>query len=179
MRPVKVRGVYDHKKEFRIPSKQHGENGYEIIVPFYTHMNSQEEACGVLVNKGWVPKDLINSHMHGDGQKVAEITGVLYRGDNKTKYTKSSSPIYNDITSVQPSELAVMTQMPNRSEATEFMVREIELHEDERVILPNKASFKDLTSFRLPVDRHQAYSAFWHYLTLFGVAGNTLVWLYF
>jgi cytochrome oxidase assembly protein ShyY1 len=34
------------------------EKGVEIITPFFTHLDKNEKACGILVNRGWVPWDL-------------------------------------------------------------------------------------------------------------------------
>ena len=61
MKPVSVKGIYDHQKEIRVEKEYRGEKGFEIITPFYSHLDSNNQACGVLVNRGWVPFDLVDT----------------------------------------------------------------------------------------------------------------------
>jgi cytochrome oxidase assembly protein ShyY1 len=68
-----------------------GEKGVQIITPFYTHIGKDGKPAAILVNRGWVPNDYKNQRKHivnGSGT----ITGVLYQGDAKTKYSKPNSP---------------------------------------------------------------------------------------
>lgn len=84
---VKVRGFFDHNKEFQVDKIRDGEKGVEVITPFYTHLNEKGEECGILINRGWVPVDLKDMKMHYTGVVSGEVVGLLYRGDAKTKYT--------------------------------------------------------------------------------------------
>ena len=43
-------GAFDHMREIRVPKVHKGEKGFDIIVPFYTHLNNKKEECGILVN---------------------------------------------------------------------------------------------------------------------------------
>jgi cytochrome oxidase assembly protein ShyY1 len=142
-------------------------------------LNEKEEQCGIMVNKGWVPKDLVDANLHGSAQEVARVTGVLYRGDNKTKYSRNNAPMMGHSISVVPEECAILAGMPNKEEASQFMLLEIEQDENNRAILPNKPTVKDLTSFKISPERHLAYSAFWNYMVMAGVVSNTFMWLYF
>ena len=56
---VKVRGIFDHNREIQVEKLRNGENGVEIVTPFYTHLNEKGEECGILVNRGWVPVEAI------------------------------------------------------------------------------------------------------------------------
>ncbi len=67
-----------------------GERGIQIITPFYTHLDSNEKECAILVNRGWVPFDLKDQRMHSLTQH--KVQGVLYRGDAKNKYSEPNSP---------------------------------------------------------------------------------------
>lgn len=87
-----MRGIFDHEKEFQVEKLKNGEKGMEIITPFYTHLNEKGEECGILVNRGWVPWDLKDMKMHYTGFVSGEVTGVLYRGDAKTKYSIPNEP---------------------------------------------------------------------------------------
>lgn len=64
MKPVTVRGVFDHQREIQVRKDYRGEKGLQIITPFYTHLNADGKACAILVNRGWVPHDLRNQRMH-------------------------------------------------------------------------------------------------------------------
>ncbi len=61
------------------------------MTPLITHLNEKGEPCGILVNRGWMPEDLKwnNTHYYG---AHGEVTGLLYRGDAKTKYSHPNTP---------------------------------------------------------------------------------------
>ena len=118
MKPVTVKGMFDHSSEMQILKPNRGEKGVEIITPFYTHLNEKGEECGILVNRGWVPLDLKDMRMHYNGVSTGTITGVLYRGDADTKYSVPNSPSINLFTTVRPKELALLNKMNNREEAS-------------------------------------------------------------
>lgn len=58
MKPVKVSGIFDHNKEIRVEKYKNSEKGFAMITPFYTHLDKNGQACGILVNRGWVPYDM-------------------------------------------------------------------------------------------------------------------------
>ena len=109
MKPVTVKGVFDHNREVKIEKMRNGEKGVDIVTPFYTHLDTSGKEQGILVNRGWVPYDLKDQRMHYATQTMGSITGVLYRGDAKTKYWKANSPTLNHYESVQPEELSLIT----------------------------------------------------------------------
>ena len=77
-------------KEYQVEKVRNGEKGVEIICPFYTHLNEKDEECGILVNRGWVPEDLRYQRLHYNSKYQGDITGILYRGDPKTKYSEKN-----------------------------------------------------------------------------------------
>jgi hypothetical protein len=44
-----------------------------------------------------------------------EVTGILYRGDAKTKYSKPNEPTINRYTAVNPYDISLISQMKNIS----------------------------------------------------------------
>ena len=60
--------------------------------------------------------------MHLNGVTAGKITGILYRGDAKTKYTKPNTPSMGLYNRTDPTELALMNRMNNREEASQFML---------------------------------------------------------
>lgn len=123
---VKVRGIFDHSKEIQVEKMKNGELGVEVITPFYTHLNNKGEECGILVNRGWIPLDFKDLRMHYTGVSSGEITGVLYRGDAQTKYSKPNEPTIQRYTYVNPYDFSLIAQMRNFDEASQFMLKQID-----------------------------------------------------
>ena len=58
MKPVQIKGIFDHTREIRVEKEYKGEKGVQVITPFFTHLNAQGQEQAILVNRGWVPVDL-------------------------------------------------------------------------------------------------------------------------
>ena len=86
-KPVSLNGHFDFDNEIYIAKTQLGEKGYDVLTPFYTHVNDKNELCGVTVNRGWVPSDLKGMRKDRNVSKI-KVDGILYRGDAQTKYSK-------------------------------------------------------------------------------------------
>jgi len=59
-----------------------------------------------------------------------EIQGILYRGDAKTKYSEPNEPMILRFTRVEPYDFALIAQLRNREEASQFMLLQVD--EDEK-----------------------------------------------
>jgi cytochrome oxidase assembly protein ShyY1 len=176
---VAVKGIFDHTKEIQVEKLRNGEKGVEIITPFYTHLNEKGEECGILVNRGWVPHDLKDLKYHYTGVTSGEITGILYRGDAKTKYSKPNEPTIMRFTSENHYDFSLITQLKNQDEASKFMLLQIDNNADARQILPTAPTAADFTTWKIAPERHLAYAELWKYLTFAGIFANTAFWLYF
>ena len=113
MKPVAVKGIFDHTREVKVSKVRNGEKGFDIVTPFYTHLDGKGQEQAILVNRGWIPKDFANLRQHYSSNTLGTVTGVLYRGDTRSKYSKLNTPSQNHFTSVQPNEIALITQAPN------------------------------------------------------------------
>ena len=91
----------DHSKEIKIAKEQNGEKGFETITPFYTHLDKKDNACGLLVNRGWMPKDL-HKFNYDKNQEQTIVRGILYRGDPHTKYSEDNIPLFNSYRTAWP-----------------------------------------------------------------------------
>ena len=176
MKPVTVKGVLDVENQFQVEKSREFEKGCEIVTPFYTHLDKNGKPCGILVSRGWMPDDLRNYRFDTEVDKT-RITGVLYRGDAGTKYSKPNHPAMGYFRDVKPEEMAVLAKLPNE-EAGQFMLKVVDLNEEAPTPLPEAEDKKTLTNFVIPAERHEAYANFWDTLTYFGVVANTAVWLY-
>ena len=178
MKPVTLRGHFDHNKEYRVKKIQNGEHGYEIVTPFYTHLNEKDEPCAIMVSRGWLSGDLDRFRLHyfGDSKNV---TGILYRGDALTKYSKPNNPQIMEFTNVKPEEMTLISQIPNK-EASQFMLKVYDTDEQHRQVYPHAATAEELASkWQIAPERHQAYESLWRLVTYVGVVANTAAWLYF
>ena len=107
MKPVSVKGIFDHSKEIQVNKVRKSEKGYDVVTPFYTHLDSNGQPCGILVNRGWVPQDLAQTKQHA--MTVAgTIHGVLYRGDALNKWSQPNSPTIEHYTVVKPYDFALI-----------------------------------------------------------------------
>ena len=79
-----------------------------------------------MVNRGWLRWDLKDYRYDRDAQSV-NVSGILYRGDAGTKYSKPNVPGHNWYESVNPAEMALICQLGNAGEAGEFMLKEVDL----------------------------------------------------
>ena len=59
-KPVTINGYVDYDREIHVQKYKNGEKGVEVITPFYTHLNKQDQPCGIMINRGWMPHDLKN-----------------------------------------------------------------------------------------------------------------------
>ena len=117
--------------------------------------------------------------MHYTGVSSGSVTGILYRGDSKTKYTKPNEPTIQNYKRVDPYDLSVINSMNNLDEASKFMLLQIDTDDNKRQILPSSPNAAELTNWRIPGERHEAYAYLWRYLTFAGIFANTAFWLYF
>ena len=158
---------------------RNGEKGVDIVTPFYTHLDASGREQAILVNRGWVPYDFKDQRMHYGSQTMGTITGILYRGDAKTKYWKKNNPTHENYSSVQPNELSLITQLPNKEEASQVMLHMVDLDEDRRQVLPTVPTPAEMTQFKISPERHMAYEMMWRMMAFGGVVANTALWLYF
>jgi cytochrome oxidase assembly protein ShyY1 len=43
LKKVKVKGIFDHSKEYQVEKMRNGDKGVLIITPMYTHLNDKGE----------------------------------------------------------------------------------------------------------------------------------------
>ena len=154
MKPVKIKGIFDHDREIKISKYQNGEKGVQVITPFYTHLDKDGKAAGILVNRGWVPYDIRDWKTHYMNNTMGQIEGILYRGDKETKYSGYNSPVNGSYKIVKPSDLAIMTKLPNEDQAGKIMLHMIDFDPDVRQSLPSIPTTDELSQWPISADRH-------------------------
>ena len=179
MKPVSVKGIFDHTREVKVKKTRNGETGFDIVTPFYTHLDAKGKEQAILVNRGWIPADFKDMRMHYATSSIGSISGVLYRGDNQSKYSKPNTPSQHMMHTVRPDEIALLAQTPNEEEAGQFMLHMIDFDEDKRQVHPTVPTPRELTQFTISPERHAAYEMLWRGICFGGVLANTALWLYF
>ena len=115
---------------------------------------------------------------HHNAQEITNVSGVLYRGDEQTKYSRPNKPFLSSYRSVIPRELAVVNQLPNEEEASQFMLKSLDFDENARSIHPTCQSPSELQQHIISPERHNAYEGMWNSLAWLGCVANTAMWLY-
>ena len=179
MKPVSVKGIFDHTRELMVEKVRNGEKGVDVITPFYTHLDAAGKEQAILVNRGFVPLDLKDQRLHYTNDTMGTIRGILYRGDTLNKYSKPNSPTIGSYQTVRPEEAALISQLPNRDEASQVMLHMVDFEEDRRQLLPNIPTSSQLQSFIVGAERHEAYERMWRAIAFGGVIANTALWLCF
>jgi hypothetical protein len=58
---------------------------------------------------------------------------------------------------VHPEEIALMSQLPNETEASQFMLKAVDFDPNARTVHPTIPSKEELCNLGIPVERHAAY----------------------
>lgn len=119
MKPVKLTGRFDHNKEYQVAKSYRNEKGFQVITPFYTHLDGNNKPAAIFVNRGWLPADLANARVHYLANST-EVSGYLYRGDVEHKYGKANNPMSEEWHTARLNEFALVSQLPNEEEASKF-----------------------------------------------------------
>ena len=179
-RRVKIKGILDIDHEVQIEGTYRGEEGFFIVNPLYTHVNDKKEACGIMVNRGFISFDFHQLRDHKMVSPDGEFEGIIYTGDKWTKYDVApNSPSQDSWKKAVPSHLALNAHLKNRDDADKAMLMLVEFDEDTQVIMPSAPTVKELTSWKNTPARHNAYEVFWKYTTYLNLFANTMFWMYF
>ena len=177
---VKIRGLIDLESEVRIPTINRGEKGYLILNPLYTHINDKKEPCGIVVNRGFLPLDFEYSREQMDYHRDGYFEGIIYCGDNLTKYDDdSNAPSVRFWRKAIPHDLSLEFNLANKDDSRKAMLMLVEFDDEHQTVMPSAPTITDLTTWKNTSQRHTAYSIFWKYTTYLNLFANTMFWLYF
>lgn len=60
--------------------------------------------------------------MHYNSGNGSSVTGILYRGDEKTKHSNPNEPLEHIYTRVDPYDFSLVNNLNNKEEAGKFML---------------------------------------------------------
>ena len=98
--------MLDTSRDVQILRYKDGEKGVDVVSTLYTHLDGNDRPQSVLVNRGWMPWDMRTFNYDKTGSHT-QVTGVLYRGDSRTKYSKPNVPMRNVYRAAYPEELVL------------------------------------------------------------------------
>ena len=154
------------------------ETGFEVVTPFYTHLNSKEEQCGILVNRGFVPSSHEDPSQYRTPAKREQITGILYKGDTEKQASLLNEPEKRVYRRVDLAAMAPQIQFANEADAESLMVKLVDFSEQQRSpIVPRVQRKEELLEWYVTPERHQAYANFWLSATGLILLANALVWV--
>ena len=148
--------------------------------PLYTHVNDKKEACGIMVNRGFMSKDFEHLRYERLVDNNGYFEGIIYTGDKMTKYDMApNTPQYGDWSKAIPSHLALHSHLKNREDSGVAMLMLVDFDDYHKHMIPDAPSKEDLVQWKNPPERHYAYQLFWKYTTYLNLFANTMFWLYF
>lgn len=138
-----VRGRYVYSKEIMIQPRTHnGQTGYHVITPF-----ALEDGGGILVNRGWVPRDWKNTQ--SDKQKKTDVTGILRRPERANLFVPENNPDTNQWYRLDVDEIIRYLELDHMSPYILYA-------ETSAFVLPIPHDSK-----WLPRNNHLQYAIFW------------------
>lgn len=178
-RPIELTGQFDHSKQIFVEKIKEGEEGFDIVTPFYCYRDEKGEVQPVLVNRGWIPFDSKESHLYlANNVGLVTIKGLVYKGDESTKYSKDNDIKGSNWHTFKPDEIAAVMYLPNKNVASQFVVKQIEFNPVNKSALPVVLNISDLARYPISEESNAKYAEFWNTLTFLNIFSNLFVWIY-
>jgi cytochrome oxidase assembly protein ShyY1 len=176
--PIELVGEFDHSSEIAVKSLRNGEDGYEVITPFYCYKDSTDVVQPVLVHRGWVHYDYKNDRKHQIGAVGRQkIKGVVYRPEGN-KFSKQNDLILNEWVKVDANQIAIANLLPNREVSSKFLIRQVEYNPINKSLMPVVYNLDDVGKYPIPPESNGSCAALFKGLTILNLFTNLFVWVY-
>lgn len=178
-KPIELSGQFDHSREVLVAKNREGEEGYDVITPFYCYKDETGKLQPILVNRGWIPEDKKNHTEHWvNSTGPITIKGLVYKGDESHKYSKPNDIAANKFYTLKPEEIAVQMMLKNREISSQFVIKQLEFNPINRSNYPRVLNIQDLGNFPIPEQLNNQYHYFWNTLSFMNVFSNIMLWIY-
>jgi cytochrome oxidase assembly protein ShyY1 len=179
-KPIELNGEFDHSKQIFVERIRQGEEGFDVITPFYCYRDEFNNLQPVLVNRGWIPFDnkRSNLHLENAGGNLS-IKGFVYKGDTGHKYSKNNDIAGGKWYTQKPDEIASFLYLPNRQFSSQFMLRQVEFNPINKSTTPVILNVSELGHFPVSSETNGNYSEMWRAFTFLNIFSNLLVWVYY
>ena len=154
--------------------------GFDVVTPLITHFNSKDEPCGILINRGWLVKDMQRTLKHKRTGAQTTVEGVLSEGDLHCKYDSYVNvPNENLFKRIFPDHINSVAGLKNKAFSSKIILKQVDFDLDARQALPDCPTAQDLLEWRVSPARHNAYSILWRYASFVTIFANTAFWIAF
>lgn len=178
-RPIELNGQFDHSKQILVDKIKEGEEGFDVITPFYCYRDEHGEVQPVLVNRGWIPYDAKENFLYlVDTVGQISIKGLVYKGEESNKYSKENDIKAEHWNTLKPEEIATVMYLPNRKLASQFVIKQIEFNPVNKSSLPVVLNITDLARFPISEESNANYARFWKVAAFLNIFSNLFVWVY-
>lgn len=178
-KPIELNGQFDHSQQTLIARLREGDEGFDIVTPFYCYTDENKNLQPVLVNRGWIPYDYKGyGNMYTNSTGPVSITGLVYKGDLSHKYTKENDINADQWKTQKPYEIAYYNDLPNKEVSSQFVVKQIEYNPINKSSFPVVLNVSELGHFPISPETNANYATLWKALTFLNIFSNLVVWVY-
>jgi cytochrome oxidase assembly protein ShyY1 len=177
---IELNGQFDHSSQVLVTKIKDGEEGFDVITPFYCYSDENGKVQPVLVNRGWIPYDARDRYDHWiNSIGPISIKGLVYKGDESHKYSKDNEMLDGKFYTLKPEEISTFLTLPNRQVSSKFVIKQLEFNPINKSALPVVFNVENLGHFPISATTNGQYANLWKALTFFNIFTNMLVWVYF
>ena len=179
-KPIELNGQFDHSNQVLVAKVKDGEEGFDVITPFYCYSDENGRVQPVLINRGWISYDSKDRYDHWiNSIGPISIKGLVYKGDESHKYSKENELRDGKFHTLRPDEIAAFLTLPNRDLTSQFVIKQLEFNPINKSAVPAVLNVNSLGHFPISATTNGEYANLWKALTFFNIFTNMLVWVYF
>jgi cytochrome oxidase assembly protein ShyY1 len=176
--PYEITGFFDHAKEIHVKKNKNGEEGFEIITPFYCYNDSTGQPQPIFVDRGWVDYDSIELKKHLIGSHgIQKITGFLAKGNYQNKYSTHNDLKNNNWDHINLEEMAAYRSLSNKEVSSKFLIRAVQLNDGESSGFPRILAKNDLFNFPISAETNLKYAKIWQGVAFLAIFSNVYLWV--
>ena len=173
---IELNGQFDHANEVLVSKIKEGEEGFDVITPFYCYSDENGNVQPVLVNRGWIPYDSRDSYEHWmNSIGPISIKGLVYKGDESHKYSKNNDLKDGKFNTLKPDEIATYLMLPNRELASQFVIKQLEFNPINKSTTPVVLNVNNLGHFPISASTNGDYANVWKLVTFANIFSNMLI----
>jgi cytochrome oxidase assembly protein ShyY1 len=178
-RPFELKGYFDHTKEILVKTQRDGEDGFQVITPFYCYTDSEGKNQPLLIDRGWITPEWARKKLHYNGAIGPQtINGIFFKGNSSNKYSRNNETMDNKWHVVKPDQIATYLLLENRDISSKYVVKQIVMNPIEKNAYPLTMNIDDVSNWPIAAQTNLDYSSLWLVATFANLFGNVFFWLY-
>ncbi len=160
-------------------TQRDGENGFQVITPFYCYTDTNGKEQPLLIDRGWITPEWAEAKKHYEGAIGPQtIHGIFFKGDSSSKYTTNNESMANTWNVVKPDQIATYLLLDNKDIASKYIVKQVIFDPTKRSPYPLTMNVSDVSNWPVHPATNFNYASLWLGATLLNVFGNVFLWLY-